>query len=197
MNKAAEILQEHISAIWDADDGMPRDYVMGSPLGMALNHIHDSDSEALRWLSYFVARRALPCWESLCEESRPRDVLEIIGESFHRGLNISDEECRPIISPHRDCLYSATQGAADAVMHASCYLKDGNVMDAIYGLSSADLAYDHMLLEDEFRKWLIEVAVPVSFEHREMSYEERGAFRVSQCGVKATMMEPIIVNLSF
>ena len=102
------------------------------------------------------------------------------------------ESCPAIQSPHQDCRYSDTQGAVDAITHAARYINNETVLDAVYSISSADLAYNHVLTEDEFRTWLLKVAMPVGAEHREMTFLERNEYRNSRFGLAATLREPII-----
>jgi len=103
-----------------------------------------------------------------------------------------DEACKLIRSPHKDCLYSETQTAADSVFHAARYLRNGGLFDAIYSISGADIAYDHAMTKDGFRPWLTKIAIPVARVHREMILEERLAYRTSSFGIEATRGEPIV-----
>ena len=186
------ILRDSVSEIWDADDGMPLEHVLGSPLGQATRLIHEDDRTTLKWVCYFVARRALACWDLSCEDSRPRNMVRVIGRHLADPDVSLDDLCELIRSPHSDCRYSDTQGAADSVAHAARYLRGESLPDAIYCISGADLAYDHVLTEDGFREWLIEVAIPVASEHREMTFDERFAKRTSGFGLEATHWEPTI-----
>ena len=119
-------------------------------------------------------------------------MVRIIGQHLAGRIVSLDEPCTLIDSPHDDCLYSDTQGAADSIAHAARYAREETLPDSIYCMSSADLAYNHVLTEDGFREWLIEMAIPTGGEHREMTFDERSAGRTSGFGLEATHREPTI-----
>jgi hypothetical protein len=56
---------------------------------------------------------------------------------------------------------------------------NGDPRDLAICLSSADMAFDQSPLgaRDQFRRWLIEVAVPASMKHRELTAEESSRFQ--------------------
>jgi hypothetical protein len=94
------------------------------------------------------------------------------------GIEVDwNEATRSVPSPYTDCRYSDTQSASDAVADCARYIQTKNALYAIYCISDADIAYDHVLVEDNFRQWLIEVAIPVAIQKREMNQQEQEALR--------------------
>ena len=178
--QAIEELRAGRDAVWDADDSMDDVYVMSLPIGSFILAAHAFDSGVVCWLTYFVARRALPCWEVSCAEARPRRIVEALGGHLHNGADVdwADAE-RATPSPFRDCRYSDTQSASNAVAEAARYIHGRDPLHAVYCVSAADVAYDHVLTEDRFREWPVGVAIPVALERREMNPEEREAMRGS------------------
>lgn len=175
---AIEELRAGLSEWWDADDGMSDDYVMALPPGRFVMTAYAHDPAILRWLVYFVARRALSCWELSCDDGRPRRLVEELGDFLREGVPVDwVGACRATPSPFSDCRYSDTQGASDAVAEAARYIHTGDPLRAIYCLSAGDCAYGHVLTEDSYREWLVEVAIPVALEKREMTPSEQEAMR--------------------
>jgi hypothetical protein len=130
------------------------------------------------WLTYFVARRALACWEVSCANPRPRRIVESLGRHLGQGADVDwADAIRATRSPFHDCRYSDTQSASDAVAEAARYIRQRDPRHAIYCISAADIAYDHVLVEDCFRQWLLDVAIPSALEKREMTPEEQEAIR--------------------
>jgi hypothetical protein len=178
LNAAREELRAGVGEWWDADDSMADDYVRSLPQGRFVVAVHAFDPSILCWLTYFTARRALPCWELTCSDDRPRVIVDALGRHLREGVDLKwGDGKRATRSPHRDCLYSETQSASDAVAEAARYIHDRNPLNAIYCISGADTAYHHVLVNDCFRQWLIDVAIPVAVEKREMTPAEQEALR--------------------
>jgi hypothetical protein len=171
-------LRGSMEACWDAHPENRPEFVRASPVVRFAAALHRHDSGALRWLTYYVARRALPCWDIFCEGKRPRQVTDAIGEHLSRGTAVEWKEATtPTPSEVWDCRYVDAQNASDAVAHCAAYLHTGDPLHAGFCLSAADVAYDHALSDHRFREWLVEVAIPVALEHREMSADEMEALR--------------------
>ncbi len=127
---------------------------------------------------FFVARRALPCWEISCQDDRLRKKIRKLGKHLVFGHPVDWTQLEVAIdSPHKDCRYSDTQSASDAIAEAARYINRKDMIQAIYCISSANVAYEHVLTNDRFREWLISIAVPTAFEKREMSLGEMESFR--------------------
>jgi hypothetical protein len=162
---ACDILRLHIRAPWDAEDGMEDSYVRQSPLGCLINAYESLQSpgiHALKWLSLFVARRALPCWELYCDNLVPVDAVRSAEEWLVTGVRPTDVSTFTIATkpayrgrPIRDCRW------AD-----NC-------------ISAADAAFDQSPLgaKDPFREWLLDYAIPLSLNNRDMTEAERDALR--------------------
>ena len=178
LQAAIEDLRTGLDVTWDADDGMPDDYVMSLPTGRFVMAAHSFDPEVLCWLTYFAARRALSCWEESCSERRPRRIVEQIGGFLCRGEAVDwGDAARATPSPHNDCLHSETQSASDAVAECARYIVEREPRNAVYCISAANVAYDHVLTGDAFRPWLVKLAIPIALNKREMTWAEQEALR--------------------
>jgi hypothetical protein len=140
----------------------------------------------LAHLAYFAARRALTCWELYCDGDGPRRAIEAVGRRLDgweadarwEDLSVATTPAyrgRPIT----DCRFCDTSCAAKAAAHAVLFIRGGDIDDAYRCCGYADMAFDQSPLceEDQFREWLLDFAVPVSFEGREMTATEREALR--------------------
>nr|WP_309695357.1 hypothetical protein [Armatimonas sp.] len=175
---AVQVFTQELDAWWDAEEGMCDNDIFSVPPGRLVLAIHAHDPDILDWLVYFVARRALPCWEISCTSSQPRRIVEAMKAFLCENQWPNWLECtQRIPSPHYDCLYSETQSAADAVVDGARYLESREPRLAVCCISAAACAYDHVLLGDNFREWLLEVAIPVALEKREMTSNEQEALR--------------------
>jgi hypothetical protein len=173
-----EELRREIKGWWDADDSMANDYVLALPQGKLVQAIYDVDPAILFWLTFFVARRTLPCWEISCNDPTPRENVEAIGRYLREGAVLDwADVSKAVSSPYNDCRFSETQSAADAVANCAHYIQTQDPVYAIYCISNGDIAYDHVLVDDRFREWLIDIAIPVALKKREMTVEEQEAMR--------------------
>jgi hypothetical protein len=178
LDHAIEVFREGIDDEWDSDYTIEGEIARARPPARFVQAAHAIDPEALRWLVYFSARRALSCWELSCEETRPRRIVEALGRHLREGAQVDwSDAIRAERSPFNDCRYSDTQSAANAVAEAARFLHLRNPGHVDYCISFADVAYDHVLVEDRFREWLIDVAIPVALQKREMTPEEQEALR--------------------
>lgn len=181
----AKEIQPFVSAVladiegnWDFDDSMAVGHVQVLSYGRLLVAIHKFDRRALEWLTYFVARRGLSCWELSCRDTRPRRIVEQLGKYLLDGGPIEwSDVVRATPSPFNDCRFSDTQSASEAVAECARYISGHNPINSVYCVSSADVAYDHVLTDHRFREWFIRMAVPVALEKREMDEAEREALR--------------------
>jgi hypothetical protein len=175
---AIEELRNHLEETWDADDSMADEYVMSLPIGQFVQAAHSFDPEVLCWLTYFVARRGLARWEESCRDPRPREIVDRLGRFLRDGAAVNwDDAVRATPTPHRDCLYSETQSASDAVAECGRYIVRREPRHAVYCISAADVAYNYVPAGDQFRRWLVELAIPVALNKREMTEVEREAER--------------------
>ena len=140
----------------------------------------------LVWLTFFTARRSLPCWKIYCDTNEPELAVEAIEKWLkHERQSPNWEELSKEAVPSyqgeriRDCRDCDTAAAAEAVAWAVRFLLSGQSIQAAYTVSAADSAFDQSPLgsHDEFRRWFCEVAVPVAYEQREMTRTEQQAFR--------------------
>jgi len=191
VKEAINILKEKINECWDADDTMGEEYVFSTPIGKLVNsYILSMDKakliETLTWLCLFVSRRSLVCWELYCDRNEPREITEAIllwlKTKQHKSLlSCYIKEVDPSFNGIFivDCRYYDTKCAFDSCINALKYIVTENSLYAVYAVSAADMAFDQSPLceKDNFRTWLIEYAIPISLEQREMSLEEQNALR--------------------
>jgi hypothetical protein len=138
------------------------------------------------WLSMFAARRALPCWELYCDDEQPvRTVAALecwlVAGKLPRSWDAFTQSALPRFRGQRitDCRECDTACAADSAALAALFASGGDVSHAIGALVSADGAFDQSPLggREQFRRWLVEVAVPAAWDCRESSPDEQKAFR--------------------
>jgi hypothetical protein len=174
-------LKDKEGKIWDADDSMDDNYVASSPLGQFCTAIHSLDPEILQWITYFCAKRSLSCWEVYRSGKEPREYVNQIGEYLKTKKDANWAKLKkPIKSPYGDCRYSVMASVAESISNSAKYIHEHNLLSAIYSISGADVAYDHVLTKDNFRKWLMDFATRVASEKREMNESEVDALRSSK-----------------
>lgn len=83
----------------------------------------------------------------------------------------------PTPSPFDDCRSSETESASEAVASCARFLESGDPIFVIYCISAADVAYDHVLVDHEFRRWLLDVAIPGTLEGRCLTEAEQNGLR--------------------
>jgi len=142
--------------------------------------------QRLAWLSMFAARRALPCWELYCDDEQPiRTVAALeswlVAGKSPRSWDTFTQPALPRFLGMRidDCRECDTAAAADSAAWAAQFVSSGDVSHAAGALNCADGAFEHSPLggREQFRRWLVEVAVPAAWDCRELSPDERKAFR--------------------
>jgi len=142
--------------------------------------------QRLAWLSMFAARRALPCWELYCDGEQPiRTVAALeswlVAGKLPRSWAAFTEPALPRFLGLRidDCRECDTAAAADSAAWAARFASSGDLTYAVGALVQADGAFDESPLgrREQFRRWLVEVAVPAAWDCRELSRDERKAFR--------------------
>lgn len=205
---ACDELKSHITEAWDAHEAMERSAVFASPLGKLVTTFGDCERgnetyRRLAWLSFFVARRSLDCWEHHRAEPKPFEAVAFLRDWIAAGMTppeitspswfervrsavgtASDpwiEFARPAKPRFReisDCCYSEWASAAGAVANAVQFSASGDALHAIYVLGDADVAHGECSIHGEkYRDWLMDVAIPVAWSQREMSSEELNAFK--------------------
>jgi hypothetical protein len=184
----ASILSTSLGETWDLEEETPDSHLWASPLGRFVAGIRDTspDQRAMPLLAFFVARRALPCWQLYCDGSIPLDGVQLAelvlaGNADAAGLRQFFQPAIPTFRGSRivDCRECDTSCAAASVAHMARFLVDRNPRDLAICLSAADIAFDQSPLvnRDHFRRWLIEVAAPAAMAHRSLSDEEAARFR--------------------
>lgn len=192
-------LRPAFNQAWDADDGMDGTYVRQSPLGRLVGAYEAQDAlEALKWLTFFAAKRALPCWELYCDNTQPQQALDAAEQWLQRGIrptNVSTlaTAAQPVYRGQviGDCRYCDTVSASSAAAELIRFLDTSNTLHAIYCLSAADVAFDQSPLgsKDHFREWLFDYAVPSSFERRTLTDSEQNVLREYDAGGISKMRE--------
>jgi hypothetical protein len=136
---------------------------------------------AVGLLIAFAARRSLACWFLYCTDTRLAEIAEDVIQHwliFQNGtLPISAtipiqpmEGDEPIV----DCRFSDTSAASSAVAHAAKYARDRNLLDAMISLSHARSSFNNSPVGSVFAfdKWLIDYAIPIALQGREMTEQE-------------------------
>ncbi len=162
--QALHYLEDAIDVLWDADDSMDKEYCLSTPAGKYVTAIHPSNSKSLEWLCFFISRKVLKCWNN---EELQELIKSIEDYLFEEKLYILNMKHYEVSSPYHDCRYSETQSAADSITNAVRYIQTKNPIFAIYCISDADCAFDHALIEEKFREWLIKQAIPHSFAYKD------------------------------
>lgn len=152
-------LIEGVEENWDADEGLPIDHCFSTPEGKFVKEIYQDESLFLKWLCLIISVKTLKCWEYICESKKPRELTEKLRSHLQNGSELPEESELDIKSPFNDCRVSETQSSADCVKNAILYAKTKKPIFAIYCISSADVAFDHVFIEDEFRVWLRTVGI--------------------------------------
>jgi len=187
----ATVCQDLRSRPWrDADDSMDREYVMHTELGDLVRAFEsvapDEAYMRLAWLSMFAARRALPCWELYCDGRAPQEAVLAVRDWLLTG--VAPRNWKPHTKPGLpaykgkrivDCRECDTGCAADSAAQAARFATTRDLFDAVCALSAAYSAFDQSPLgsREEFDRWLLDVAVPAAYACRELTSEERVAFR--------------------
>lgn len=179
LEAARRRLHERANENWDSDEDMPAGTVSKRPIAEYAQILHAQNPRALQWLTYACARRVLPCWEVNSRSHRPRILVEQVA-AFLNGSHAAldwQTATTPTPSPHADCRFSEMAAASGAVANCAKYLHTSEPAFAVYCISDADLAYDHVLVDHDFRRWLIEVAIPAVHEGRDLTPSEHEALR--------------------
>ena len=175
---------------------MSRELVLARPLAGLVGAFGTckADNEAhrrLTWLSMFVARRALPCWELYCDGQEPHSAVAAVEAWLASTEKTSDVAAyaQPASPGFRgraivDCRVSDTSCAARAAAYSARLIGSADPFHAIFAISAADAAFDQSPLQqgDNFRTWLIDYAIPIAYAQREMSATERNALREYSVG---------------
>jgi hypothetical protein len=174
----------------DADEHMDRDDVMGTELGILVRSFEtltsDRADRQLAWLSFFAARRALPCWDLYCDEAGPHRTVDVVQNWLLTGIPPKSWEtykgcAKPKFKGKAiiDCREADTSCAAASAAHAARFASTHDSFHAVCGLSAAHMEFDQSPLgsREDFDRWLLDVAVPAAYDCRELSVKEQFAFR--------------------
>jgi len=191
LERTLEFLLAQIGSSWDVDETTKPDRLWSSPLGELVVAFGDSrkGSEAhrrLSWLTMFAARRALPCWELYCDGRQPQEAVESVRAFLVNGYALADLErlSKPAVPSWggvliTDCRECDTSCASGAAAYCVQYAASADPIKAACALSGADMAFDQSPLgiKEKFRAWLIDFAVPIAYERREMTLGDQNAYR--------------------
>lgn len=189
LNDACDRLKSRFDEPWDADEWMGDDYLLTTPTGELVTAFATNCDPRyqiqLIWLTMFATRRAIPCWKLYCDSDQPLDTVVAICN----WLNTSEEQDWSAFSvpakptengkPIVDCRECDTSCVADAAAQTARFIDTRNHLNAICALSAADMAFDQSPVGsvDNFRKWLIEIAIPAAYAERELRTDEQTAFQ--------------------
>lgn len=186
-----ELSRELAGVQWrDADDEMERTYVIGTEIGRLVQAFSAPDElrgkMRLRWLVFFAARRALPCWDLYCDSDKPLltvKAMELVLNGVEEDSSLRHHTSREAPAyrgvPIVDCRFSDTACASGACSEAAQFFLKNDLFIAVCALSSAYMAFDQspMGQREKFKKWLLEVAVPAAWNCQELTLEEQYLFR--------------------
>jgi hypothetical protein len=184
----SDILQSALTVSWDVDESTDAEQLRASPLGKFCAALADGDEsrQTMRLLALSVAKRVLPCWQLYCDGRDPIDAVAAVENRLRESRGFEDlqplsEPALPSFEgiPIVDCRACDTSCAALAVAHMVRLLLSGDHRELAYCLSAADMAFDQspLGLQEEFRRWLVEVAVPAALDQRQLTDEEAQMLR--------------------
>lgn len=183
-------LIEHIHEPWDADDRMDVEWFSTNPIMLFIENIKNTCPEnwiaILSHLCFNLATRALPCYELYSEGKKPRRTLDLA----YRILNHFpfQEKIEEFFTPEKpfangaeiiDCRACDTFCASTASAEALKFIATQNIHSALFCISSAEMALDQspLGLQEDFRRWLIEIAIPNALENIDISYSDLNKYR--------------------
>jgi len=157
---------------WDADDSMDVNYVKSSPLYEFVDAVQSYDREMLNFLLYNNCLRVIPSWEFNCKDQQLRPQLFALRKYMVKKQTKEElaKHAVEIRSTKIDCTYSDTAGAAGALYNTIRSVQEDSALFATYALSDVVLANTGS--PDEFDKWFVEIAVPVSFEKKFLNLDQ-------------------------
>jgi hypothetical protein len=183
-----EILNQARDELWDLDDSTTDADLWASPLGrfVAAFQSLSEPQQGMRLLALFAARRAVACWQLYCDDTTPLDGVHTAERVLDGSAPASDLQrfLLPANPSYRgvpivDCRECDTSCAAAAVAHMARLIMNAAPRDLAICISAADMALDQSPLgrRDQFRRWLIETAIPVALDQRALTAEETSRFR--------------------
>lgn len=168
------------------------DKLLASPLGklvVALGDTSDLDLRTRRWgrLCVSVCRRIQACWDLRCDVDPLTPRIGAAADRLFRGIawdsGLGLEHCP--VPTYRgeelpdDCDITCPNLVALAVTWCVYFARDpapcyvvGCVREADRGMSESGLGH-----RDQFRRWVLDFAVPAAWEARELTPLEQGALR--------------------
>ncbi len=145
--------------VYASDEALPL-----SPLGQFIITLHELDPEALCWLTFFAAQRAISSYYQSINNWFP-SLAQIKQQLLREKTNINWAEAIKTSPAPNDCsvyLYSALENCAK-------YIHFKKLEFAIDCIVDADDALAYGGRETDFRTWLTEVAIPAALQKRELT----------------------------
>jgi hypothetical protein len=188
-------LQSALTELRRKRDASPPDirsiFLEDTPIDRILSAFGPSEAGSkghrrLTWLAFHAARRALACWDLYCDGTEPHVALQALHEWLTTGRRsgpwfLYKRPALPEFQGHliTDCTQCDTSCAAYAVASAVRFALTANTKDWYSALYGFEGAFDESPLnrEEEFDRWFFDVAVPAAYEERDLTPEEREAFR--------------------
>jgi len=182
-------LRSHDDQPWDADDSMPENYVLTTPIGELVTafatHGGPTYQIKLAWLTMFAARRAIPCWKLYSDSNEPVDALAAIQDWL---ATRKERDWTPFTVPPQptergvpivDCRACDTGCVADATSQAASFIENRSHQSAICSLAAADMAFDQSPVGsvNNYRQWFIDVAIPGAHKECDLTVAEQAAFQ--------------------
>jgi hypothetical protein len=168
------------------------DRLLASPLGqlvVALGDTPDTVLQTRRWgrLCLSVARRLQACWEYQCDTDPFSPRLEAVSKQLFLGIapdeRLGLEHCpEPSYRGKElpdDCCVTCPNLAALALTWCVSFAREPCANYVIDCVREADRAFSESPIGrlDQFRKWVLDFAVPAAWEDRDLTTLEAGALR--------------------
>jgi hypothetical protein len=154
----------------------------GSISGKVFEFLRDSLSErSVGLLTVFASRRSLACWFLYCDDLQPLETnLGLSKWWIENKKNPIPRLWLESVEPKErgtkivDCRFTDTMFASSAVCHAAKYAASRRPLDAIISIAHSHASFDTSPFGQivEFEDWLVNVALPVAVEPRDMTYDE-------------------------
>ncbi len=166
--------------------------LLASPLGQLVSALGDTPDEALqrrRWgrLCVSVARRLQACWELRCDTDPLSPRAQAANDRLFQGIEwdsrLGLEHCTaPTYRGEElpdDCDVTGPYLVALAVTWCVSFARDPRPNYVVGCVREADRAFraSPLLARDQFRRWVLDFAVPAAWEDRELTAIEQGALR--------------------
>jgi hypothetical protein len=172
--------------------------LLASPLGLLVSALGDAPEPALRtrrWgrLCVAVSRRVMACWELRCDTDPHTPRIQTASDRLFGGplRDARPGPERSWIPTYRgaalpdDCDITGLYLVDTAVTWCESFALDPRPSYVVGCVREADRAMSESTLGrlDQFRRWVLDFAVPAAWEDRDLTPLEQGALRSYNMGL--------------